>query len=87
MSPHRIAVVAFDRISPFHLAVPCQVFESRAEPDLPAFELRVCAAEPGPLRTDAGFSVQPAHGLEGLDGADTVIVPPGAIGTNRRRRC
>lgn len=75
MSPHRIAVVAFDRISPFHLAVPCQVFESRAEPDLPAFELRVCAAEPGPLRTDAGFSVQPACGLEGLEGADTVIVP------------
>lgn len=75
MSPHRIAVVAFDRISPFHLAVPCQVFESRPEPGLPAFELRVCAAEPGPLRTDAGFSVQPAHGLEGLDGADTVIVP------------
>ncbi|WP_340647943.1 helix-turn-helix domain-containing protein [Pseudoxanthomonas winnipegensis] len=75
MSPHRIAVVAFDRISPFHLAVPCQVFESRPEPDLPAFELRVYAAEPGPLRTDAGFSVQPAHGLEGLDGADTVIVP------------
>ncbi|TAA41226.1 helix-turn-helix domain-containing protein [Pseudoxanthomonas winnipegensis] len=75
MSPHRIAVVAFDRISPFHLAVPCQVFEPRAEPGLPAFELRVCAAEPGPLRTDAGFSVQPAYGLEGLDGADTVIVP------------
>ncbi|TBV72711.1 helix-turn-helix domain-containing protein [Pseudoxanthomonas winnipegensis] len=75
MSPHRIAVVAFDRISPFHLAVPCQVFEPRPEPDLPAFELRVCAAEPGPLRTDAGFSVQPAYGLEGLDGADTVIVP------------
>lgn len=75
MSPHRIAVVAFDRISPFHLSVPCQVFESRAEPGLPDFELRVCAAEPGPLRTDAGFSVQPAHGLEGLDGADTVIVP------------
>ncbi|RXR08669.1 helix-turn-helix domain-containing protein [Pseudoxanthomonas composti] len=75
MSPHRIAVVAFDRISPFHLSVPCLVFESRPEPDLPTFELRVCAAEPGPLRTDAGFSVQPAHGLEGLDGADTVIVP------------
>jgi transcriptional regulator GlxA family with amidase domain len=75
MSLHRIAVVAFDRISPFHLSVPCLVFESRPEPDLPSFELRVCAAEPGPLRTDAGFSVQPEYGLEGLDGADTVIVP------------
>ncbi|WP_440984801.1 GlxA family transcriptional regulator [Xanthomonas sontii] len=75
MSPHRIAVVAFDRISPFHLAVPCQVFEARPDTDLPAFDLRVCAAEPGLLRTDAGFAIQVQHGLEALDGADTVIVP------------
>lgn len=75
MSPHRIAVVAFDRISPFHLAVPCQVFEARPDTDLPAFELRVCAADPGPLRTDAGFAIQVQHGLEALDDADTVIVP------------
>jgi transcriptional regulator GlxA family with amidase domain len=75
MTPHRIAVVAFDRISPFHLSVPCLVFEPRAEPGLPAFELRVCATEPGPLRTDAGFAVQAEHGLDALDGADTVIVP------------
>ncbi|MFC6839397.1 GlxA family transcriptional regulator [Xanthomonas theicola] len=71
MSLQRIAVVAFDRISPFHLSVPCLVFDPRPAAGLPAFELRVCAAEPGPLRTDAGFAVQPA----GLDGADTVIVP------------
>ncbi|MCC4593236.1 helix-turn-helix domain-containing protein [Xanthomonas campestris pv. cannae] len=75
MSPHRIAVVAFDRISPFHLAVPCQVFEARPDTDLPAFDLRVCAADPGPLRTDAGFAIQVQHGLDALDGADTVIVP------------
>ncbi|KAB7776162.1 helix-turn-helix domain-containing protein [Xanthomonas sp. LMG 12460] len=75
MSPHRIAVVAFDRISPFHLAVPCQVFEARPDTDLPAFDLRVCSADPGPLRTDAGFAIQVQHGLEALNGADTVIVP------------
>ncbi|MBO9827429.1 helix-turn-helix domain-containing protein [Xanthomonas sp. A2111] len=75
MSPHRIAVVAFDRISPFHLAVPCQVFEARPDTDLPAFDLRVCATDPGPLRTDAGFAIQVQHGLEALEGADTVIVP------------
>ncbi|MET7141368.1 helix-turn-helix domain-containing protein [Xanthomonas sp. PPL139] len=75
MSPHRIAVVAFDRISPFHLAVPCQVFEARPDTGLPAFDLHVCAAEPGLLRTDAGFAIQVQHGLDALDGADTVIVP------------
>jgi hypothetical protein len=40
----RLAVVAFDRISPFHLSVPCLVFENRGEGDLPPFDLRVCAA-------------------------------------------
>lgn len=75
MPPHRIAVVAFDRISPFHLAVPCQVFEARPDTDLPVFDLRVCAADPGPLRTDAGFAIHVQHGLEALEGADTVIVP------------
>lgn len=75
MSLHRIAVVAFDRISPFHLSVPCLVFESRPAPGLPDFDLRVCAVEPGPLRTDAGFALQPEYGLEGLEGADTVVVP------------
>lgn len=75
MSLHRIAVVAFDRISPFHLSVPCLVFERQPGTGMPAFELRVCAAEAGPLRTEAGFAIQAEHGLEGLAGADTVIVP------------
>ncbi|MEH6415686.1 helix-turn-helix domain-containing protein [Pseudomonas sp. CGJS7] len=71
----RLAVVAFDRISPFHLSVPCLVFENRGEGDLPPFELRVCAAEPGPIRTRAGFSIGTRHGLNALGWADTVIVP------------
>lgn len=71
----RIAVVAFEDVSPFHLSVPCLVFESRGEPGLPDFELRVCAAEPGPLRSRAGFDIGARHGLKALDWADTVIVP------------
>ncbi len=70
-----VAVVAFDRISPFHLSVPCMVFEDRSRWGLPRFALRVCAAEPGPLRTAAGFSIQARHGLAGLRNADIVIVP------------
>ncbi|MDX9707490.1 MAG: helix-turn-helix domain-containing protein [Azospira sp.] len=69
-----VAVLAFDRISPFHLSVPCVVFGER-HPDLPACELRVCGIEPGPIRTTAGFSVLPEHGLAALAEADTVIVP------------
>ncbi len=70
-----IAVVAFGHISPFHLSVPCLVFERHADPQLPRFELRVCATEAGKLRTQAGFLIEAAYGLEGLEGADAVIVP------------
>jgi transcriptional regulator GlxA family with amidase domain len=72
----RIAVVAFDRMIPFHLSVPCIVFgENRFEGDVPPFELRVCAAEPGPLATTAGFTLGAAYGLDALADADVVIVP------------
>jgi transcriptional regulator GlxA family with amidase domain len=72
--PAVIAVVAFDRVSPFHLAVPCVVF-GEAHPGAPIFDLRVCSGEPGPLRTTAGFSVEVAHGLEVLKKSAIVIVP------------
>jgi transcriptional regulator GlxA family with amidase domain len=75
-TPTRIAVVAFDGISPFHLAAPCLVFgEDRRELGVPAFELQVCAAEPGPLRTTAGFTISTGRGLRALRAAEVVIVP------------
>jgi transcriptional regulator GlxA family with amidase domain len=70
----RVAVLAFDAISPFHLSVPCVVFGDR-HPGAPTFELRVCAGEPGRLRSTAGFEVLTRHGLGSLRWADTVIVP------------
>lgn len=69
-----VAVVAFDRISPFHLAVPCAVF-GEEHPGVPRFELRVCASETGPLRTTAGFTLSIEHGLEALEDAGLIIVP------------
>lgn len=74
MRTHPIAILAFDQISPFHLAVPCAVF-GESHPGAPPFELRVCAAEPGPLMTTAGFGLTLSEGLEALKGARTVIVP------------
>ncbi|TFE47307.1 helix-turn-helix domain-containing protein [Paraburkholderia dipogonis] len=73
---HIVAVVAFDRISPFHLSVPCVVFgEDRSGGGVPEFDFRVCAAETGALTTTAGFSIAVTHGLEALADADTIIVP------------
>ena len=74
MSAHRIAVVAFDHITPFHLSVPCVVFGDLG-PGGELYELRVCAAETGALRTTAGFALHIEHGLEALEWAQTVIVP------------
>lgn len=71
-----IAVIAFNGISPFHLSVPCAVFgEDRTDMEVPRFDLRVCAAEPGRLVTSAGFVIEAPCGLDGLDGAGTVVVP------------
>ncbi len=75
--PNRtIAVVAFHGISPFHLSIPCMVFgEDRTAGGVPRFDVRVCAAEPGPLSTSAGITVNTVYGLEQLKRADTIIVP------------
>lgn len=76
MSEQKIAVLAFHGISPFHLSVPCLVFENR--PGLPAYALRICASEPlqeGGLRTTAGFSVHTSWTLEDAAQADVLIVP------------
>ncbi len=68
-----VAVVAFDRISPFHLSVPCVVFGEVAERD--RFELMVCAAEPEPLRTTVGFALTGLAPLGALRRADAIVVP------------
>ncbi|WP_122157884.1 helix-turn-helix domain-containing protein [Paraburkholderia sp.] len=74
MSQPTIAVVAFDRISPFHLSVPCVVF-GEPHPGMPPVKFKVCAAEPGVINTTAGFSLGVNHGLSALRTADTIIVP------------
>jgi len=76
LDPMTIAVVAFDGINPFHLAVPCAVFgDARDAAGAPQFRLRVCAVERGTLRSSAGFGIVAGHGLRALAGAGTVIVP------------
>lgn len=69
----RVAIVATNHAPPFHLGVPCGVFGEAGGEAL--FDVRVCAGEPGELRTQAGFTIGTRHGLRGLDGADVVVVP------------
>lgn len=74
--PFRVAVVAFDGISPFHLSVPCMVFgEEKDAQGRPRYALRVCAESTGLLRTNAGFAIDVGSGLTALRSADLVVVP------------
>ena len=70
---HKVAIVAFDGITPFHLSVPCLVFGGPGG-EAPC-DVVVCAAEAGPLRTSAGFTMTPQAGLTALDDADIVVMP------------
>ena len=73
---YRVAVIAFDDMTPFHLSVPCLVFGTvRDDPQAPAFDVAVCAVEPGALRTSAGFAISADCGLEALEDADIVFMP------------
>lgn len=71
-----IAVIAFNRISPFHLSVPCAVFgEDRRDAGVPRFEVLVCGVEKGAVTTNAGFSLTGLHRLSAVERAGIVIVP------------
>nr|WP_246212872.1 helix-turn-helix domain-containing protein [Streptomyces abyssomicinicus] len=72
---HVVAVAVVDGAATFELAVPCEVFGTdRSDIVVPWYELRLCAAEPGPLRTSAGLTLSTPFGLEDLAEADTVVV-------------
>jgi transcriptional regulator GlxA family with amidase domain len=71
-----IAVIVLDGFSPFEMAVPCEVFGTdRTSDGLPRYDFSVVAGEPGPLRSEVGFTLQASAGLERLPAADLVVVP------------
>jgi transcriptional regulator GlxA family with amidase domain len=72
--PHAIAVLVLDGVVAFDLGVPTQVFNAARRADKRRlYEVRICGD--GPVRSEAGYTLTPDHGLEELATADTVIVP------------
>ncbi|MGP3776837.1 GlxA family transcriptional regulator [Streptomyces sp. SDT5-1] len=71
---HTVAVLALDQVIPFDLATPIEVFGRTRLPDgRSGYQVRVCAERQD---VDAGaFTIRAHRGLDGLRGADTVIVP------------
>jgi transcriptional regulator GlxA family with amidase domain len=70
-----VAVVVLSGFAPFELGVVCEVFGvDRTDDGLPAYDFAVVAAEPGPLRSSAGFTLQTPFGLDRLAEADLVVM-------------
>ncbi|MFD9459942.1 GlxA family transcriptional regulator [Streptomyces sp. NPDC060027] len=74
---HRVVVLALDGLLPFELGIPQRIFGKARDTDgRPLYEVVTCSVRPpGPVETDADFSVLVANGPEALAGADTVVVP------------
>jgi len=76
MQPIRVAVLAFEGVSLFHLSVPGMVFGVEPTPSgLPPYEVRYCAPTPGRIRSDQGIEIEVPDGLELMAKADIVVVP------------
>ncbi|MFE3000398.1 helix-turn-helix domain-containing protein [Nocardia sp. NPDC059246] len=74
----KVAVVLNDNLAMFEFGVVCEIFGlDRTADGLPAFDYRVCGAEPGkPLKSSSpGIHVTPEYGLEELRDADLVAIP------------
>ncbi|OAN13172.1 AraC family transcriptional regulator [Photobacterium jeanii] len=74
-SVKKVALVAFEGISAFHLSVPCLVFQDAFIDRQPMFELSLCSLHQREISTGSGFGIVVDEGLDILDAADIVIVP------------
>ncbi|MFN0283098.1 MAG: helix-turn-helix domain-containing protein [Kineosporiaceae bacterium] len=71
-----VAVVIDDDVSPFEMAVACEVFGTdRSDSGVPAVDFAVCSQNEGVLRAGGGLGVVAEHRLDRLRDADLVIVP------------
>ncbi|WP_225845384.1 GlxA family transcriptional regulator [Streptomyces sp. HPF1205] len=74
---HHVAVFALDGVIPFELGIPLRIFGAAQDPEDGSrlYEVVTCSLRPGPVRTDADFTIMVEHGQAALREADTVVVP------------
>jgi transcriptional regulator GlxA family with amidase domain len=75
MSSIRVAVLAFDDVSLFHLSVPGLVLGANNGSGPVRYELQYVAQQPGQIRTDQGVMIEVPDDLQALQQADIIIVP------------
>jgi len=69
-----VAVVVFNRFSPFHISVPSIVFGHETLNEV-LFKLHFVAGEPGPILSDIGMEIHPDAQPDTLEHCDIIIVP------------
>jgi transcriptional regulator GlxA family with amidase domain len=75
---HRVVVIAVPPVLSFDLSIPELIFRAVQIDGRPAYDIRVCTAEPGILPSDGAFDVVVREGLEAVAEGDTVMVTGGA---------
>ena len=70
-----VAVPLLHGVAPFELGVVCEV----SAQGLPTYDFSIVAAEPGPIRTSVGFSIDVSDDLSVLEEADLVVVPASPV--------
>jgi transcriptional regulator GlxA family with amidase domain len=73
---HEVAVLALETTVAFELGLPHAFLGGAVDAGgRPLYRVRVASVDGGPVRTSAGYLVQPDHDVRLLETADTVIVP------------
>ncbi|WP_392840480.1 GlxA family transcriptional regulator [Streptomyces sp. LN500] len=78
---HRVVVLALDGLLPFELGIPQRIFglardSESGDRDRRLYEVVTCSVRPpGPVATDADFTISVKRGPEALATADTVVIP------------
>ena len=75
--PPAVAVVVYDGVALFELAVANDVFgtDVTGTSGAPLYRVAICGAAPS-VTTDGGFRMEVPHGLDSLAVAQTIVVPP-----------
>jgi AraC family transcriptional activator FtrA len=74
-SAHTVALLVYDGVDQFGLAVAYEMFgvDHASDPAHPWYRFSICG--PGPVTLDSGLRIDVQHGLDELQHADTVVVP------------
>ncbi|WP_458127718.1 GlxA family transcriptional regulator [Pseudomonas sp. Z2-11] len=72
----RVAVLAFEGVSLFHLSVPGMVLgTAQSAPGEPQYEVNYCAEKVGMVASDQCLDLTVAHGLELMEESDVIVIP------------